>query len=209
MAKPEPWATKDDAAVMPMTDARVDARQSGNTDAPATETDAPMQGGCTQAFTGALATWSFAAEPGNQVMTAASATAPGVVAGAIERAGTLTAVSGANAINSSGWPLTTQPDPLKHYRLTIAPPTGCGLQITALSIDAKSSTTGPTMAVVQTSIDSFVQQTALSTATVSTPAMSLPAQTQMIELHVSGFSASSSAGTMRLQGTFTITGSLQ
>lgn len=176
-------------------------RQSGTADAPQT-------GGCTNAFTGVLATWDFAAETGNQASTAVKSTATGVVAGSIERATALTPVSGANAINSSNWPTAAQPDPAKHYKLTIAPPSGCTLQITSLAIDARASATGPAMAAVTTSVDSYGQQLAIAPTAMSTPAMSIPAQTTMVELHVSGYSASATTGTFRLQGLFTVSGSL-
>ncbi|HEY5921487.1 MAG TPA: hypothetical protein VIV11_07440 [Kofleriaceae bacterium] len=185
------------------TTTQVDApRQTGSA-------DASMSGGCTQAFTGTLASWSFATETGTQPSTPVTTKAPGVTAGPIERAPALTPVSGANAMNSSNWPLTTQPDPTKNYKLTIAPPSGCTLSITGLAIDAKASATGPTMAAVTTSVDSYGQQTAISTALASTPALSIPAQTAMIELRVSGYGANATTGTLRLQGTFTLTGSLQ
>ena len=197
-AHTDPAAIEADASVTPMVDA---PKQSGNMDAPA-------EVGCMQTFTGALATWDFTAEPGMQAMTAVKTSAPGIVAGPIERASVLTAVSGLNAINSSNWPLGLLPDPAKHYRVTITPPSGCSLQITAMSIDAKSSATGPAMAILQTSVDGYAQPTVLSTSMLSAPAMSMPAETQMVELRVSGFAASSAAGTMRLQGTFVISGSL-
>jgi len=170
--------------------------------------DAPSMAGCAQAFTGVLATWDFAAETGSQASTAVKTTATGVVAGPIERATALTAVSGANSINSSSWPTAAQPDPAKHYKLTIAPPTGCALQITSLAIDARASATGPMMAAVTTSLDSYGQPIAIAPNAVSSPAMSMSAQSTMVELHVSGFAASATAGTMRLQGAFTISGSL-
>jgi len=170
--------------------------------------DASQTGGCTNAFTGVLATWDFAAELGNQASTAVKSTATGVVAGSIERATGLTPVSGANAINSSNWPTAAQPDPAKHYKLTIAPPSGCALQITSLAIDARASATGPAMAAVTTSVDSYGQQLAIAPTAMSTPAMSIPAQTTMVELHVSGYAASATTGTFRLQSLFTVSGSL-
>ncbi len=167
------------------------------------------QAGCAQAFTGVLATWDFTGQPGNQASTAVKTTAPGVVAGPVQRATGLTAVSGADAINSSNWALTAQPDPTKYYAFTIAPPSGCTIAISALSIDAKASGTGPAMAVIATSIDSYVQTTAISTAAKSTPSLAPPPQVASIELRVFGYGATATAGTLRLQTTLSVTGSLQ
>src|SRR6185503_4016053 len=79
-----------DAAPMP----RPDAPQQ-------TTADAPQSTGCASPFTGVLATWDFAAETGMQASTAVKTTATGIVASPLERATTLTAVSGLNSINSS------------------------------------------------------------------------------------------------------------
>src|SRR5262245_11016917 len=77
---------------------RPDAPRQSTADAPST--------GCASAFTGVLATWDFATQPGNQASTPVKTAAPGLVAGPIERASTLTPVSALNAINSSNWPIT-------------------------------------------------------------------------------------------------------
>jgi hypothetical protein len=171
--------------------------------------DAPAAGGCTSAVTGTLATWDFIAEPGNQASTPVKTVATGVVAGPVERAAVLTPVSGANAINSSNWPTTAQMDPTKHYKLTITPPSGCKLSITAVAIDAKASATGPTTAVVGTSADNYGGMATISTSVASAPSIAVTNQTATVELHVCGYGASSTSGTLRLQGTLSITGSLQ
>src|SRR5689334_24648604 len=73
--------------------ARADAPAQSTADAPTSNT------GCTQVFTGVLATWDFASESGTQASTIPKNVASGVVASPIQRAAALTAVSGANAIN--------------------------------------------------------------------------------------------------------------
>lgn len=183
-------------------DAAIDApKGSGSHDAATT--------GCAQAFTGVLATWDFTGAAGNQASTAVKTTATGVVAGAVQRAAGLTAVSGANAINSSNWSLAAQPDLTKYYAFTIAPPSGCTLAISMVSIDAKASGTGPAMGALATSVDSYAQTTAISTAAPSTPALAPPPQVAPIELRMYGYGATATAGTLRLQTTLSITGSLQ
>lgn len=165
--------------------------------------------GCAQAFTGVLATWDFAGETGNQQSTPAKTTATGVVAGSVQRAVGLTPVSGANAINSSNWSTAAQPDLTKYYAFTIAPPSGCTLAITAVAIDARASGTGPAMASVATSADGYAQKVAVSTAAESAPALAIPAQGAQLELRIYGYGATGSAGTLRLQTTLALTGSLQ
>jgi hypothetical protein len=185
------------------TTVRPDApRQMGTADAAST-------GGCASAVTGTLATWDFAAEPGTQASTAVKTAATGIVAGAVERAPALTPVSGVNAMNSSNWPTAAQPDPAKHYKLTLAPPAGCTLSITAIAIDAKASTTGPTLAAVATSVDSYASNVTISTTAASAPVMSVANQSAMVEVHVFGYAAGGTAGTLRLQGTLSVSGSLQ
>ena len=134
-------------------------------------------------------------------------TATGITAGAVQRAAALTAVSGANSINSSSWPTAAQADATKYYALTIAPPSGCMLSLTALAIDAKASGTGPAAAAVATSLDAFAQLVTISTSAASTPAVTAT-HGGPIELRVYGYSASAAAGTLRLQGTLSVQGSL-
>jgi hypothetical protein len=165
--------------------------------------------GCAQAFAGTLATWDFTTEPGNQPSTAVKMTATGVTAGPIQRAPTLTTVAGANSINSSNWSTAAQPDTSKYYAFTITPPSGCTLSIATLALDAKASPTGPAMAAVATSINAFTQPVAISTAVPSTPSLATAAQSSMIEVRVFGFGAMATNGTLRLQGTLSIMGSLQ
>jgi hypothetical protein len=184
-------------------DAAVDApRSSGSADA-ATST------GCANAFTGVLATWDFTGEAGNQASTAVKTTVTGIVAGPVQRAIGLTAVSGANAINSSNWSTAAQPDLTKYYALTIAPPSNCTLAITMVALDARASGTGPAMASVATSADGYAQKATASTAAASMAAVAVPAQGAQVELRIYGYDASATAGTLRLQTTLAITGSLQ
>ena len=188
-----------DAGVTPMADARPGS----------TGTDGSTSATCANPFTGVLATWTFAAEAGNQAQTPVTSKATAVTAGPVQRAAGLTPVSGANAINSSGWATAATRDTTKYYTLDLAPAHGCSMTITAASIDAKASATGPTMAVVSTSVDTFAEATALSTSAPSAPTLTMTPQTTGVEVRVYGFGASSGTGTMRLQTTLSITGSIQ
>ncbi len=167
--------------------------------------DAPASG-C--AFTGILATWTLTGASGSQVSTPVTSTATGVTAGDLTRSAALTAASGADSMNSSGWSTSAQRDTTKYYTLSLTPPAGCAANLTMMSIDLKSSGTGPAMAEVATSIDTFTATTPASTSAASTPALSANA-TGAIELRVYGYAATGASGTMRVENTVTISGSIQ
>lgn len=178
-------------------------------DAPHSMADAGATGSCANAFTGVLATYSFSGATGNQASQPVTSTATGIAAGPITRASGLTPVSGATSINSSNWSLGATLDPAKYYALTLTPPSGCTLSLTGAAIDAKASGTGPAMAAVGTSADSFAATVSISTAAPSTPALSVSNASSVIELRVYGFAATATGGTLRLQNTLTVSGSLQ
>ena len=170
--------------------------------------DAPP-GSCATPFSGALATWSFTGEPGSQPSTTATSMATGVNASAVSRSASLTVASGVGSINSSNWPSAAAKDPQKYYTFTVTPPSGCQLDLTMLSIDGKASGTGPAMAVVATSDDSFAQTSTVSTSAASTPALHVSGATTAIEVRVYGFSATGTGGTLRIQNTLTVSGALR
>jgi hypothetical protein len=206
-AASQPGARPDSApASSPDAEIDIDAPMRPTPDGPLVDPpDAMQTGGCS--FSGVLATYDFSAQTGSQASTPASATATGVTATAFAREPSLTAASGSGSINSSNWP-TGALDPTKYYTFTITPPTGCTLVVSALSINAKSSTTGPTTATVATSADSFAQETSISTTAASTPSITATSA-GALELRVYGYQAGGTGGTMRVQTTLTVTGALQ
>jgi hypothetical protein len=167
--------------------------------------DAPT-GACS--FSGIVATWSFSGDAGSQTSTAAASRAQGFTAGDVRRASSLTATAGADSINSSNWSTAGSRDTSKYYTLTITPPSGCALDLASAAIDAKSSSTGPSKAVIATSVDSYAATQTVSTSAASTPSLTVTGQTAAVEVRIYGWSASGTAGTMRLQNTLTLTGSL-
>lgn len=186
-----------------------DAPSRVNPDAPVGPLpDAPVSGGCTSPSSGVLATWSFSGQTGNEATVAASSSASGVTAGNVARSSGLTATTGSGSINSSNWPLTAQLDPTRYYTLTIAPPAGCALDLTSAAVDAKASASGPAMAAIATSADSYTQTSAVTTSAPSTPALAVSGATGMVEVRIYGFSASSTSGTLRLQTTLTLSGAV-
>lgn len=170
--------------------------------------DAPPSSSCSQAFTGVLATWTLTGQAGNQASTPVTSKASGITAGALTRSAGLTAVSGANSINASGWPTASTIDTTKYFTFTIAPPSGCSLALSSAAIDVTRSGTGPANGAIATSADNYAQQLSISTSTVQTPSLVVSGGTTQLEIRVYGWMASSASGTMRLQNTLSLTGSL-
>lgn len=186
-------------------DAPMHVDAAPHVDAAVTTVDAPASG-C--AFTGALATYTLTAETGSQTQSNASATATGVVAGALTRASGLTATSGAGSINSSGWPTSAARDLTKYYAFSVAPPAGCALDLTSVAIDTKSSGTGPATLSLATCADSFGATTPVTANVASTVTTSVTNQSGTLEIRIYGYGGTAASGTMRIQNTLTATGTL-
>jgi hypothetical protein len=178
---------------------------SGST-SPKTDGGSTSTGSC--AFTGALATYDFSGESGDQTSTAAKTKATGVTATDVKRATALTAVSGSDSINASGWATATHVDTSKYYTLSVTPPSGCKLDITSISVDTSASGSGPSNGAVATSDDSFSATTNFTPGSTANPGLSVSGSTGAIEIRVYGYGASSGAGTMRMESTLTVSGSL-
>ena len=170
--------------------------------------DAPP-GSCATPTQGMIASWSFATATGSQATTTASTTATGITAGPVSRSAALVAATGSGSINSSGWPTTSSLDSTKYYTFAVTPPSGCVLDLTTLATDTKTSSTGPTIAVLATSVDSFGQTTPVNLNLVSSSNLMVTGATGMVEIRVFGYSASSSSGTFRIQNTLTLNGTLR
>ena len=162
------------------------------------------------AFTGELVSFDLSKLSGVPATAAASAKASGVVATALTRVG-VTAASSAGGFNASGWP-TGALDPNKHFAFSISPPPGCKLTGTTLALDLKGSATGPTMASVGTSVDGYAHlETVAFTAAGGAASVSLAAVSGVsgaVEVHVFGFAAEATTGTLRVENTLSVTGVL-
>lgn len=191
-------------------DARRNSPDARGADAPNNihTPDAPPASGCVQAFTGVLATWNLATAAGNQASSAATSTATGVTAGALTRSAGLTPASGSGSINSSGWPTAASPDATLYYTFTITPPAGCKLALSSAAIDIAHSSTGPAAGAIASSSDNYANKVSISTSTAATPSLVVAGGTTQLEIRVYGYSASSGSGTMRIQNTLSLSGSL-
>ncbi len=187
-------------------DGRADAADSPD-GAPSVQPDAAPAGGC--GYSGELATWSFTGQPGSQASTVAASSAPGVTAVSVSRASSLTAAAGSGSINASNWPTTAQLGATSYYTFSIKAPAGCTAHVTSVAVDAKSSGTGPGSAALATSADAFAHTAAVSTSGPSTATLSASSVGGSLEIRVYGYAATGAGGTMRLQNTLTVTGTLQ
>jgi hypothetical protein len=161
--------------------------------------------GCT-GTTGTLVTYDFTGQPGNQASTGASATMAGLTAASMTRASTITATAGTNSINGSNW-AKSGIDTTRYFTFTLTPGS-CALDITSLSIDTKSSTTGPVSGAIATSEDSFATTTAFTPGTAAKVSLSVSGATKPVEVRIYGYSASGSTGTFRIENTLSAAGSL-
>jgi hypothetical protein len=195
--------TNDGAASAPSTS----TKDSGGA-VPEGSVDSGATVACT--FTGALVSFDLTKLTGTPANVAASVKAPGVSASALRRVG-VTATSSAGAMNASGWP-TGALDTGKHYAFSISPPPGCTLTLTTLAVDLKASTTGPTLAAIGTSVDGYAHLENLSVAAAGGATnVSLAGITGVggpVEIHVFGFAADATTGTLRIQDTLSLTGAL-
>ena len=120
----------------------------------------------------------------------------------------LAAVAGVNSINASAWS-TSSLDLTRFYTFNITPPSTCALDITSISVDTKASTTGPTSAAIATSADSFAAKTALTPGTSTGVALAVTGAMSSVEVRVYGYMATGGGGTLRIQNTLTVSGSLK
>jgi hypothetical protein len=155
-----------------------------------------------------LATWNLSGQAGDQASTPATSTATGITAGALTRSTGLTAASGTSSINASGWSTANTPDTTKYYTFTLAPPSGCSLALSSAAIDIAHSGTGPALGAIGTSADNYAQQLSISTSTASMPSLVVSSGATQLEIRVYGYMAPSATGTMRIQNTLSVTGSL-
>jgi len=185
-----------------------DADQDVSTDDASADAPQEASGACMFTFGGALATYDFTGQPGNETSASASSTASGITAGAIGRSTDLVPASGANSINSSNWSLSTL-DTTLYYTLTITPPANCSMDITSVSLDTLASGTGPLDGAVATSDDGFTATSGFTPGTVTNVVLSVSDATNTIEIQIYGYNAFSTLGTMRIENTMTVSGSLQ
>jgi len=209
-AAPDAHAPKSDASPHPSADTGVPDPVPADPDAGSSAPpDSGSSSACASKFTGTLVTFDFTGDPGNQASTAPKTTAAGVTAGSLTRSGSLTAVAGTSSINASNWSTAAKPDATRYYAFTLTPDPKCALDLTSLSVDSTSSSTGPAKGAVATSDDQFATTTAFAAGAPATVTLSVNQATKAVEVRVYGYAAAGAAGTMRLQTTLSVSGALK
>lgn len=190
-------------------DASPDAGADAGTDA---GPDAGSDTGITCAshgYSGALVTFGLSGQPGSESSAPATSTAAGVSSSALARSPAITPVSGSGSINSSNWATGSAADATRYYTFTVTPASGCSVTLSSLALDVRASGTGPQDGDVATGVDGFATHSAPFAGT-STPTVSLSASgSGGIEVRIYGYGAGGSAGTLRIQNTMTLSGSIQ
>lgn len=180
---------------------KADSGSSSNDSGTTTSTCTP--------FTGKLASFDLSGEPGDQTSTSPSALTTNLSATDLTRSSVLTATLGTSSINSSNWALSTSIDTTRYYTLTLTPKNGCTMSLSSVSITTQASSTGPAHGALATSFDKFVKTTSVSVGATATPSLSVSGATGAVEIRIYGYDASSTAGTLRIDSTLTVSGSLQ
>jgi hypothetical protein len=171
----------------------------------------PSEAGVTcvaHGFSGTLVTFDLSAQPGSEASAPSNPSPAGVTASALSRSTGLAAQSGGGSINSSGWPTSASADPNHYYSFTLTPAAGCTLTLSSLAIAVRASATGPSGGDVATSVDGFTAHTGALPATGSQTVTLSASGAGTIEVRIYGYGATSSAGTYRIDGTLTLSGSL-
>ena len=153
-------------------------------------------------------TFDLSAQAGSEASAAPTSSAAGVTGGALSRASGLTVVSGAGSINASGWPTAASADPSLYYTFSVTPAAGCTVALTSLALDLKASSSGPAHASVGTSADAYASlSTPVAGTSTGTVMLSASAAGPII-VRVFGYGATSTGGTLRIQNTMTLSGTL-
>jgi hypothetical protein len=160
-------------------------------------------------FAGTLVTFDATPLVGSAVQLAPASTGPGVAASPLTRAG-VGAVGASGGFNANGWP-TAGLDLGKHFTFSIAPPAGCAVRVSQISLAVAASSSGPQSAALATSADGYAtpKPFALSGVTVDVPLAAVGAASAPLELHLYGYGATSTTGTLRVTDVLTVTGSLE
>ena len=160
-------------------------------------------------YAGALATFAFDGDPGSEASVAGVAATGGVTSSALSRSLALTPTKASGSLSASHWGTGESADAGRYFTFTITPASGCTLSLDAVRVGLRASTTGPKAVDIATSADGFAAHTA-SVPGTSEPTASLTATSSgAIEIRIYGYQASSSAGTLRIVDTVTLSGEIQ
>lgn len=156
---------------------------------------------------GANVTFSFTGAVGSETTFPADAvTTPGLaLRPEMSRGPGATAAAAGNAFSGTSWN-TAALDPTAYYSFTITPSSTTALTLLNLALDDQKSGTGPTTAVIRSSLDgftadlvTFTTHTAIATGHTTLPLGAAFANlTAPVELRIFGFGATAAGGTWRI-----------
>lgn len=153
-----------------------------------------------------LVGWDFLSEPGNQAASTSIVEATGVQQSLLTRGSGLSASTGTNSLNSSGWTVGGDADTAlaanDFLEWTVAASPGYSFSLTNFSFRWTRSSTGPTNLTLRSSLDNFVSDlgTWIKTDTTAAnyeQALSL-GPTTGVTFRLIGYRAGASAGTSRM-----------
>jgi hypothetical protein len=215
---PEPDSAPSDSSTPDVEDAgSPDAgRETGADASPDASTDAGRDAGsdagitcASHGYSGTLVAFDLSAQPGNESNAPATSTAAGVSSTALARSPAINPASGIGSINASNWATGSAADATRYYTFTVTPASGCSVALSSLALDVRASSTGPRSGDVATSVDAFAMHSPSFAGTI-TPTVSLSASgSGAIEVRIYGYAAGGSTGTLRIQNTMTLSGSIQ
>jgi len=156
--------------------------------------------------------WTFTGSPGDQTSEPVDPNSFNATASDITRGSGITAVTGTNTLNSSGWTSGASRDLNDYYSWTLTPSVGYELDLSSLLFTYQRSDTGPTTWQLYSSVNGFTTAYAsinfgvYGTQSVGT-GLSLGAfqnLTTPLEFRLYAFGATDDEGTFRLgtNGTF-------
>jgi hypothetical protein len=166
--------------------------------------------------------YDFSGEPGNQSSTAGTSNTLSLAASAITRGSGLTATSGMNSINSSGWTTGASIDANDYYEFTLTPTAGFTFNVDTISLRERRSGTGILTFTIRSSLDSYatdiitpvgVPDNAGSRDHTFTLGTAFDNLLSAVTFRIYGYAAEGAGGTWRLEdnpatGAMTITGEI-
>jgi hypothetical protein len=156
---------------------------------------------------GFIATYTFTGAAGDQATHSVDSQPTGATLAALSRGSSLTAVSGANSFNSSGFTTSATPDLIGgFFQFAITPDPDYIMTLSELAFSERRSSTGVGSFELRTSLDSFAtsiflfdvpDNTANRRHTIALPT-SFQNLTSSVTFRLYGYDAEATSGTWRL-----------
>ena len=162
-----------------------------------------------QSASGTLVLFDFTMLTGSEQSVVPMSLMSGATATTLARSAALVPAAGDGSLNARGWATTNTLDTTEYFTFTVVPAAGCKISLTSLSLSAHASDTGPTMAAIATSSDGFAMVAPFVPNGRSDVALTVSPATGAVEVRIYGYGAGGAAGTMRLDDTLSVVGSVE